>query len=88
MSNGDTALQTQRCDRNTRLNNLDFYSGLSHIVASNSHIWLGGGGAYAWDENTSARLCTENAGGAYARGGAYLPDTTVSSLATPYFSNP
>ena len=41
--NGDTALQTQRCDRNTRLNNLDFYTGLSHIVASNSHIWLGGG---------------------------------------------
>ena len=31
------------------------------------------------DKNTSARLCTKNAGGggAYARGGAYLWDTTV-----------
>ena len=36
-----------------------------------------GGGAYAWDKNTSARLCAKNAGGAYARGGAYLRDTTV-----------
>ena len=34
-------------------------------------------GAYARDENTSAKLCTKNAGGAYARGGAYLRDTTV-----------
>ena len=30
-----------------------------------------------WDKNTSARLCTKNAGGAYARGGVYLRDTTV-----------
>ena len=37
----------------------------------------GGGGAYARDKNTSARLCAKNAGGAYARGGAYLRDTTV-----------
>ena len=35
------------------------------------------GGAYARDKNTSARLCAKNAGGAYARGGAYLRDTTV-----------
>ena len=34
-------------------------------------------GAYARDGNTSARLCTKNAGGTYARGGAYLWDTTV-----------
>ena len=27
------------------------------------------GGAYAWDKNTSARICAKNAGGAYARGG-------------------
>ena len=33
-------------------------------------------GAYARDKNTSARLCAKNAGGAYARGGAYLRDTT------------
>ena len=37
----------------------------------------GGGGAYARDKSTSARLCAKNAGGAYARGGAYLRDTTV-----------
>ena len=39
----------------------------------------GGGGAYAWDKNTSARFCAKKAGGggAYARGGAYLRDTTV-----------
>ena len=37
----------------------------------------GGGGAYARDKNTSARLCAKNAGGAYAQGGAYLRDTTV-----------
>ena len=36
-----------------------------------------GWGAYARDKNTSARLCAKNAGGAYARGGAYLRDTTV-----------
>ena len=40
----------------------------------------GGGGAYARDKNTSARLCAKNAGGAYARGGAYLRDTTVLQL--------
>ena len=27
------------------------------------------GGAYAWDKNTSARLCAKKAGGAHARGG-------------------
>ena len=32
------------------------------------------------DKNTSARLCAKNAGGAYARGGAYLWDTTVYVL--------
>ena len=37
----------------------------------------GGGGAYARDKNTSARLCAKNAGGAYVRGEAYLWDTTV-----------
>ena len=36
-----------------------------------------GGGAYARDKNTSVRVCAKNAGGAYARGGAYLRDTTV-----------
>ena len=42
-------------------------------------------GAYAHDKNTSARLCAKNAGGggAYARGGAYLRDTTVNSLEIP-----
>ena len=38
------------------------------------------GGAYARDKNTSAGLCAKNAGGAYARGGAYLRDTTVLDL--------
>ena len=37
----------------------------------------GEGGAYARDKNTSARLSAKKAGGAYARGGAYLQDTTV-----------
>ena len=36
-----------------------------------------GWGAYARDKNTSARLCAKKAGGAYARGGVYLRDTTV-----------
>ena len=39
-----------------------------------------GWGAYARDKNTSARLCAKNAGGAYARGGAYLRDTTVLQI--------
>ena len=39
-----------------------------------------GWGAYARDKNASARLCAKNAGGAYARGGAYLRDTTVQLL--------
>ena len=34
-------------------------------------------GAYVQDKNTSARLCTKNAGGAYVQVGAYLRDTTV-----------
>ena len=39
---------------------------------------VGGGGTYARDKNTSAGLCAKNVGGgAYARGGAYLRDTTV-----------
>ena len=29
------------------------------------------------DKNTSVRVCAKNAGGAYARGGAYLQDTMV-----------
>ena len=33
-----------------------------------------------WDKNTSARLCAKNVGGAYARRGAYLRDTTVLGL--------
>ena len=41
-----------------------------------------GWGAYARDKNTSARLCAKKAGGAYARGGAYLRDTTVNQLRT------
>ena len=40
----------------------------------------GGGGAYARDKNTSAGLCAKNAGGASARGGAYLRDTTVLTV--------
>ena len=40
-------------------------------------MWLGAGGAYVWDKNTSARLSAKNAGGAYARGEANLRDTTV-----------
>ena len=47
----------------------------------------GGGGAYARDKNTSARLCAKNAGGAYARGGAYLRDTTVYDLLMVYLFN-
>ena len=38
---------------------------------------LRGRGAYARDKNTSVRVRAKNAGGAYARGGAYLRDTTV-----------
>ena len=38
------------------------------------------GGAYARDKNTSAGLCAKNAGRAYARGGAYLRDTTVNAV--------
>ena len=33
--------------------------------------------AYVRDKNTSAKPCPINAGGAYARGWAYLRDTTV-----------
>ena len=39
-----------------------------------------GGGAYPRDKNTTARLRAKNAGGAYARGGAYLRDTTVQPV--------
>ena len=35
-----------------------------------------------WDKNTSARLCAKTAGeGDYAQGGAYLRDTTRTSVA-------
>ena len=44
------------------------------------------GGAYARDKNTSARLCAKNAGGAYARGGAYLRDTTVHTYVFLFFN--
>ena len=37
----------------------------------------GGGGASVRDKNTLAGLCAKIAGGAYARVGAYLRDTTV-----------
>ena len=37
----------------------------------------GGGGAYERDKNTSAGLCTKNAGGGLCARGAYLRDTTV-----------
>ena len=39
-----------------------------------------GWGAYVRDKNTSVRLCAKKAGGAYARGGAYLRDTMVMTL--------
>ena len=35
----------------------------------------GGGGAYAQDKNTSARLCTKSAGGRLCTKRAYLQDT-------------
>ena len=44
-------------------------------------------GAYARDENTSARLCAKNTGGAYAQGGAYLRDTTVFHLFDSHLVN-
>ena len=34
------------------------------------------------EKNTSAKLCAKNAGGTYARGGAYLRDTTVHTERT------
>ena len=42
-----------------------------------------GWGAYAWDKNTSARLCAKNAGG---EGEAYLWDTMVNSLPSPSYT--
>ena len=36
--------------------------------------------AYTQDKNNSEKLCAKIAGGAYARGGTYLRDTTVHSL--------
>ena len=64
----DAALQTQRCDRNTRWNNLRFL----HRTATRSCQWIlpymVGGGAYARDKNTSAGLCAKNAGKAYDQG--------------------
>ena len=46
-------------------------------------VSMRGGGAYARDKNTAARLCAKNAGGgAYARGGVYLRDTTVVKLSS------
>ena len=36
-----------------------------------------GGGAYARDKNTSAKLCAKIVERAYTRGGTYLWDTTV-----------
>ena len=41
------------------------------------YVGVSTGGAYMRGKNTSARLCAKNAGGACARGGAYLRDTTV-----------
>ena len=32
----------------------------------------GGGGAYAQDKNTSARLCAKNAGGLMVQGGIFV----------------
>ena len=40
-------------------------------------LLLGEGGGLCAGKNTSAVLCAKNTGGAYARGGAYLRDTTV-----------
>ena len=53
-------------------------SGLNNI--STAGCLLLGWEACARDKNTLARLCAKKAGGAYARGGAYLRDTTVSTL--------
>ena len=50
-------------------------SGLNNILTA-GWVWVLWG-ACAWDKNTLARLCAKKAGGAYARGGAYLRDTTV-----------
>jgi len=38
------------------------------------------GGAYLQDKNTHARTLTENVGGACARRGTYMWDTTVLSV--------
>ena len=67
----DTALQTQRYTRNTQQNNLRFLHGTAtrscqQILVTAICGW--GQGAYVWDKNTSARLCSKNAGGAYVRG--------------------
>ena len=59
-------------------------SGLNKLnlnILNGMSLLQGGGGAYARDKNTSARLCTKNAGGGLCArgggGGAYLWDTTV-----------
>ena len=55
------------CDEIT----FDFYTGLPHMVTAIYGLGggEGGGGAYARDKNTSARLYPKNVGGAYAQGG-------------------
>ena len=54
---------------------LNYAAEYPHRTATQLSVILGG--AYARDKNTSERLCAKNAGGAYARGGPYLQDTTV-----------
>ena len=48
---------------------------------------MGGGGAYARDRNTSiqCKFAPKMQGGAYARGEAYLQDTTVCTCVTLFF---
>ena len=38
---------------------------------------MGGGEAYTWDKNTSAKLCAKIVGEAYTQGEAYSRDTMV-----------
>ena len=56
-------------------------STFAYIPLASDLIVVGGGGwvveGLVWDKSTSARLCAKNERVAYARGGAYLWDTTV-----------
>ena len=56
-------LQTQRCNRNRRRNNLRFLHGTATQFSAYfvNHIWYGKRGTYARDKNTSTTLCAKNA---------------------------